>query len=86
MASTNTTTVGVLSMCAWMIDEFGQEAQKAAWIPQLASMEKLSSYCLTEPGSGSDAAALTTTAHRKGDVYVLNGTKVRLGGGGVQSL
>ena len=65
--------ISIHNMCAWMIDEFGNEAQKEKWIKQLASMEKLSSYCLTEPGNGSDAASLKTSAKRVGDHYVLNG-------------
>ena len=65
-------------MCAWMIDTYGTPEQKASWIPIMASMEKLSSYCLTEPGSGSDAASLVTTAKKAGDHYVLNGSKVHL--------
>ena len=64
------------SMCAWMIDHYGNEAQKKKWIPQLASMERFASYCLTEPGAGSDAASLSTTAKRDGDHFVLNGSKV----------
>ena len=63
-------------MCAWMIDTFGSREQKEMWIPLLASMEKLASYCLTEPGAGSDAASLSTSAKRSGDHYVLNGSKV----------
>ena len=66
----------IYSMCAWMIDEFGREDQKAKWIPQLATMDKLASYCLTEPGAGSDAASLATTVRRDGDHYIMNGTKV----------
>ena len=63
-------------MCAWMIDEFGNAEQKEKHIPLLASMENFASYCLTEPGSGSDAASLSTTARRDGDDLVLNGSKV----------
>ena len=63
-------------MCGWMVDEFGNEEQRATIIPQLCTMERLSSYCLTEPSSGSDAASLITTATRKGDQYILNGSKV----------
>ena len=63
-------------MCAWMIDTFGNEEQKKTWIPSLASMEKMASYCLTEPGAGSDAASLTTSAKRSGDDLILNGSKV----------
>lgn len=65
-------------MCAWMIDHFGNSSQKEQWIPQLASMEKFASYCLTEPGAGSDAASLATTAKRDGSDLVLNGSKVRI--------
>lgn len=65
-------------MCAWMIDNFGNSAQREEWIPQLASMEKFASYCLTEPGSGSDAASLSTTARRSGDDLILNGSKVSI--------
>lgn len=63
-----------------MIDKYGSPEQRSEWVPRLASMEALGSYCLTEPGAGSDAGALATTARREGDVYVLNGSKV--GGGG----
>lgn len=66
----------LLSMCAWMIDTFGNEEQKKTWIPQLASMEKLASYCLTEPGAGSDAGSLSTSAKKSGDDLILNGSKV----------
>ena len=65
-------------MCAWMIDEFGGDELRASWLPRLASMERLASYCLTEPGAGSDAASLSTSARRDGDHYVLNGSKVRV--------
>lgn len=65
-------------MCAWMIDTFGNEDQKKTWIPQLASMEKFASYCLTEPGAGSDAGSLSTSAKKSGDDLVLNGSKVRV--------
>ena len=64
------------SMCAWMIDTFGNESQKTQWIPALATMEKLASYCLTEPGAGSDAGGLSTSAKRSGDDLILNGSKV----------
>lgn len=63
-------------MCTWMIDTFGSKEIREMWIPKLASMEKLASYCLTEPGSGSDAVSLSTTAKKKGDLYILNGSKV----------
>ncbi|XP_074929566.1 isobutyryl-CoA dehydrogenase, mitochondrial isoform X3 [Chelonoidis abingdonii] len=70
------------SMCAWMIDTFGNEEQRRKFCPSLCSMEKLASYCLTEPGSGSDAASLITSAKRKGDTYILNGSKAFTSGGG----
>ncbi|NXT59661.1 ACAD8 protein, partial [Pluvianellus socialis] len=70
------------SMCVWMIDTFGNEEQRHRFCPSLCSMEKFASYCLTEPGSGSDAASLLTSAQRKGDTYVLNGSKAFISGGG----
>ncbi len=63
-------------MCAWMIDTYGNDEQRAKYIPRMAAMQLMGSYCLTEPGSGSDAAGLITTAKRVGDDYVLNGSKV----------
>lgn len=62
-------------MCAWMIDEFGNENQKKKYIPQMATMEKFASYCLTEPNAGSDAASLGTSAKKIGQELVLNGSK-----------
>jgi len=59
-----------------MIDAYGNKEQRAKWVSQLGSMEKFASYCLTEPGSGSDAGSLSTTAIKSGDHYVLNGSKV----------
>jgi alkylation response protein AidB-like acyl-CoA dehydrogenase len=73
-------------MAAWMIDRFGNAEQRARYLPKLMSMEHFASYCLTEPGSGSDAAALQTTARRDGDDYVLNGTKAFISGGGTSDL
>ena len=73
--------ISIHNMCAWMIDEFGNEEQKKHWIPKLAAMDVLASYCLTEPANGSDAATLRTTARREGDYYVLNGTKSFISGG-----
>ena len=70
-------------MASWMIDKFGGDEIKARYLPQLVGMEKLGSYCLTEPSSGSDAAALKTTARLEGDHYVVNGTKQFITGGGV---
>ena len=62
-------------MVCWMIDKFGSIDQRSKWIPLMATMDKLGSYCLTEPGSGSDAASLTTTAKRDGNKFIVNGTK-----------
>ncbi len=74
--------ISIHNMVAWMIDRFGTPEQRAAWIPGMATMEELGSYCLTEPGAGSDAAALTTRAVRDGDDYVLNGVKQFISGAG----
>ncbi|WP_461534840.1 isobutyryl-CoA dehydrogenase [Spongorhabdus nitratireducens] len=70
------------NMCTWMIGSFAAPALRDEWCPDLVSGEKLSSYCLTEPGSGSDAASLRTTAKREGDYYVLNGSKMFISGAG----
>jgi alkylation response protein AidB-like acyl-CoA dehydrogenase len=78
--------LSIHNMAAWMIDRFGNEAQRARFLPKLMSMEHFASYCLTEPGSGSDAAALQTTARRDGDDYVLNGTKAFISGGGTSDI
>lgn len=61
-----------------MIDTFGNESQREKWIPLLAGMEKFASYCLTEPGSGSDAVSLSTSAKRDGEDLILNGSKVKI--------
>lgn len=74
--------LSIHNMCVWMVDEFGTDEQRREWIPRLASMELFASYCLTEPGAGSDAAALRTKAVRDGDHYVLTGTKQFISGGG----
>lgn len=73
-------------MCSWVIDRFGNEKQRAKYLPGLMTMEKLASYCLTEPGSGSDAASMTTTATKKGNEYILDGSKAFISGGGVSDL
>jgi hypothetical protein len=73
-------------MVAWMIDRFGDAAQRARLLPDLLAMRRLASYCLTEPGSGSDAASLTTTARLHGDHYVLDGAKAFISGGGATDL
>ena len=69
-----------------MIDRFGSDALRRTYLPRLATMEMIASYCLTEPGSGSDAAALSTTARRDGDHYVLNGSKAFISGAGVSDI
>lgn len=74
--------LSIHNMVAAMIDRFGTEAQKAAHLPALARMDRFAAYCLTEPGSGSDAASLKTRARREGDDYVLDGAKAFISGGG----
>ena len=69
-------------MVAWMIDFYGSQDQKDKFLPKLTSMEQLSSYCLTEPDSGSDAQAMKSFAEDKGDHYVLNGSKAFISGAG----
>lgn len=78
--------LSIHNMCAWMIDQFGDDQLRTEWLPKLCNMELISSYCLTEPGSGSDAAALKTRAVRDGDDYVLNGSKSFISGGGVSDI
>jgi alkylation response protein AidB-like acyl-CoA dehydrogenase len=82
--------ISIHNMAAWMIDEFGGQEVKDRYLPDLVSMEKLASYCLTEPGSGSDAAALKTSAKlvkdSGGDHYIVNGTKQFISGGGVNDI
>ncbi|WP_291732986.1 acyl-CoA dehydrogenase family protein [Leisingera sp. F5] len=73
--------LSIHNMCGGMIDKFGSEETKQKWLPALCTMEKVFSYCLTEPGSGSDAAALKTRAERSNEGYVLNGTKAFISGG-----
>ncbi|MDG9789321.1 isobutyryl-CoA dehydrogenase [Brucella anthropi] len=74
--------VSIHNMAAWMIDTFGNDEQRLRFLPKLTSTEWLASYCLTEPGSGSDAAALRTRATRDGDHYILNGSKQFISGAG----
>lgn len=78
--------ISIHNMCAWMIDRYGSAEQRAAFLPKLCTMEHLSSYCLTEPGAGSDAASLTTKAVRDGDHYILDGQKQFISGAGVSDL
>lgn len=78
--------LSIHNMCAWMVDSFGDEDVKQKWLPKLATCETIASYCLTEPGSGSDAAALRTSARKMNDGYVMNGTKAFISGGGYSDL
>ncbi|XP_063403994.1 isobutyryl-CoA dehydrogenase, mitochondrial-like [Mytilus trossulus] len=80
--TSTTAFISIHNMCAWMIDEFANDDLRQKWIPQLAGMEKLASYCLTEPDNGSDAGNIKTSAKLQGDNYILNGTKVFISGGG----
>lgn len=84
--TSTTAYLTIHNMCAWMVDSFGSSELRERYLPSLCSMDLLSSYCLTEPGSGSDAASLRTTAIRDGDDYVLNGSKAFISGGGVSDL
>ncbi|OHU98138.1 acyl-CoA dehydrogenase family protein [Mycobacterium talmoniae] len=78
--------LSIHNMCAWMIDSFGTEEQRKTWLPRLASMELIASYCLTEPGAGSDAAALATRAVKQGGDYVLDGVKQFISGAGASDV
>nr|WP_202899391.1 acyl-CoA dehydrogenase family protein [Kordiimonas gwangyangensis] len=74
--------ISIHNMATWMIDCFGTQDQRDRFVGELATLEKMASYCLTEPGAGSDAASLKTKAVRDGDEYVLNGSKAFISGGG----
>lgn len=78
----HTAMMTIHNMATWMIDRYGDEAVRAKYVPRLTAGELIASYCLTEPGAGSDAASLTTKAVREGDEYVLNGTKTFISGAG----
>lgn len=78
--------ISIHNMVAWMVDTFGDDEQRARWLPGLCRMDLLSSYCLTEPDAGSDAAALRTTATRVGANHALNGVKQFISGAGVSDL
>ncbi len=78
--------ISIHNMSAWMIDCFGGDTVKVKFLPGLVTMKKMASYCLTEPGSGSDAAALRTTARLEGDHYIVNGTKQFISGAGVNDI
>ncbi len=85
LATADPTVAAFLSihnMCAWMVDSYGTHEQRKAWVPRLASMEAIASYCLTEPSAGSDAAALRTKAVRDGHHYVIDGVKQFISGAG----
>ncbi|MBC7165842.1 acyl-CoA dehydrogenase family protein [Phenylobacterium sp.] len=82
----STAYLTIHNMASWMIDRFGAPELRQAYLPRLTRMELIASYCLTEPGSGSDAAALRTTAIRDGDHYVLSGSKAFISGGGVSDI
>jgi len=78
--------MSIHNMTAGLIDAFGSNEQRRRWLPRLCTMELLASYCLSEPGAGSDAAALSTRATRDGDQYMLNGQKQFISGAGVSDL
>ncbi|HAJ03106.1 MAG TPA: acyl-CoA dehydrogenase, partial [Brevundimonas sp.] len=78
--------ISIHNMATWMIDSVGSAELRARYVPALVTMEKIASYCLTEPGSGSDAAALRTTAVRDGDHWVLNGSKAFISGAGTSDV
>jgi alkylation response protein AidB-like acyl-CoA dehydrogenase len=78
--------ISIHNMVVWMIDTYGDDLQRGEWVPRLASMEALGSYCLTEPGAGSDAGALSTRATRDGDDYILNGVKQFISGAGTSAV
>ena len=78
--------ISIHNMASWMIDRFGSDELRARYLPRLTTMELIASYCLTEPGSGSDAASLRTSARPDGDAYVLNGSKAFISGGGVSDV
>ena len=89
LATACPTTAAYLSihnMVCWLIDTYGDETLRHTWLPKLAKMDAFSSYCLTEPSSGSDAAALKTTALRDGNDYILNGSKAFICGGGISDV
>src|SRR6185437_12993500 len=78
--------LSIHNMASWMIDRFGDEPLRQRYLPRLTRMDLIASYCLTEPGSGSDAASLKISARRDGDDYVLSGTKAFISGAGTSDL
>jgi alkylation response protein AidB-like acyl-CoA dehydrogenase len=84
--TSTTAFITIHNMATWMVATWGQEAVARQWVPKLAAGERLASYCLTEPGAGSDAASLKTRAEKRGDRYLLNGAKVFISGAGATDL
>ncbi len=78
--------ISIHNMCARMIDAYGSDEMRAKWLPGLCTMKTVASYCLTEPGAGSDAAALRTKAERTNEGWTLNGTKAFISGGGFSDI
>ena len=78
--------ISIHNMASWMIDHFGSDVQRAEWLPRLTAMDLIASYCLTEPGSGSDAAAMKTRAVRDRDDYLLTGSKQFISGAGTSDI
>jgi len=78
--------LSIHNMASWMIDRFGADGLRRKYLPRLTTMELIASYCLTEPGAGSDAASLRTTARREGETYVLDGAKAFISGAGVSDI
>ena len=78
--------LSIHNMAAWMVDRFGSDALRSKYLPRMTTMELIASYCLTEPGAGSDAASLRTTARREGETYVLNGAKAFISGAGTSDV
>ena len=78
--------LSIHNMASWMIDRFGSDDLRRRYLPRLTTMELIASYCLTEPGAGSDAASLRTTARRDGESYVLDGAKAFISGAGTSGV
>ncbi|HWU80802.1 MAG TPA: acyl-CoA dehydrogenase family protein, partial [Caulobacter sp.] len=78
--------LSIHNMASWMIDRFGSDDLRRRYLPRLTTMDLIASYCLTEPGAGSDAASLSTRARRDGDAYVVNGGKAFISGAGVSDV
>ncbi len=78
--------LSIHNMASWMIDRFGADELRRKYLPRLTTMELIASYCLTEPGAGSDAASLRTTARREGETYVLDGAKAFISGAGTSDI